>query len=317
MDTPAPTTDTAALAANDPAASTMAEHLANAGLPADGQVPAEAAPEIEAKTDDDPAALRARIVALEDELRGHRDLRAQEQDLLSRRNAALHAIEGAKARLTSEKKGLAEVEEQIAALLAQGPGVQTTLFAEEPAAPAPALTPAWADILPAVPPEQVRVVEASAGAELPTVDAVVSALVSPQAMSGEKRAPAHVEAYGAPWLVSALWQEEGTGAVRANILRCYTKDEYSQLHEARFGRAVADFDQSDDARDLRQLGGPWCGLVVKLGRKTYVVGPQTDALHLVYQPAGTAADDRAPIPGPGSVQDEGEGAGEEGDDAEE
>lgn len=33
-----------------------------------------------------------------------------------------------------------------------------------------------------------------------------------------------------------------------------------------------------------RAGGEWCGLTVKVSRKSYVVGPQADALHLAYLP---------------------------------
>lgn len=287
------TTDTAALAAND---QTLGEMLANAQPPAEAQptdAPAatEAAPEIPSQ-DEVEASLRARIGQLEYELRQYKSRREEEEALLSRRNATLHAIEGAKARLTSEKKTLAEIEEEIAALLASSPKdfAETPLgealskgeFAPKPEEPKLA---GWADVLPLVGEESLRML-VGVGDELPSPERVCSALLPPEAMTGEARKLADgqtVTCYGKPWIVSHLWNaEDGSGTLRANVLPLYTKDEWQQLHEAKFGRFVVDFDQSDEAKSQRQQGGDYCGLSVKIGRKTLIVGPQCDALHLAY-----------------------------------
>lgn len=273
----------------------------------------EPAPEI-------PSAIESRLMAenaaLKDRLRYFEERRAKEQGLLAQRDSALAAIEGAKARVQSCKGELAEVEEEIAALLKSPvpmafeatPIGQAIAEAEQeddeddepaaPAAPEPPPVPAWESLLPAVSPEAVKLLDAAAGDELPTVDALCGALLAPQAMMGGKRVlKQSVQVYGTPWIVTHLWKDEASGACRANVVRLYTKDEWQQSCEAKFGRAVGDFDQSDEAKAQRQTGGEWCGLVVKVGRKVYVVGPQADALHLAYcppEPAQAAAETAQP-----------------------
>lgn len=353
--TTVPTTDSAALAAKDDtnvpsigdhldaAAQAITEQPAESNgttpatsgeiAPEPGEIaPAAAAPADAVPSNPEPppeipsakeAALTSEVAQLKERLRYFEERREKEQHLLSERDSALAAIEGAKARVAAEKKGLAEVEEEIAALLKE-PMPMPMRFEHTPigqviaeaatalAAPEPPPVPAWESLLPAVGPESVKLLDAAAGEELPTVDALCGALLAPQAMMGGKRATKQaVQVYGTPWIVTHLWKDEATGACRANVVRLYTKDEYQQTHEAKYGRAVGDFDQSDEAKAQRQVGGEWCGLVVKVGRKVYVVGPQADALHLAYlppEPTPAAVDAPADEPGsddaPQDVQDE-------------
>ncbi len=273
-------TDTAALAANDDSIpKTIAEHLdqTQASIP-------------EAVADVTPSPREAQLYLIiaqkDEELRAFRNRREEEMALLGQRDGALHAIEGAKSRLASEKQGLAEIEEQIAALLRQP---MPTPFGETPVGEAAAAaaaegTPPWESILPKVTPDQIRILD-GAGEELPGIDALIANVLDPEQMKGEKRAiKGTCAVYGTPWLVSHLWKDEASGAVLANVLRLYSKDEWAQTCEATYGRAVDGLDQTDEAREQRQTGGEWCGLVVKVGRKTWVVGPQRDALHLAYAP---------------------------------
>lgn len=58
----------------------------------------------------------------------------------------------------------------------------------------------------------------------------------------------------------------------------FTKDEWQQLHEAAYGRAVEDFDQNDEAKATRTAGGADCGRVVKVGAKKFVLGPESHGL---------------------------------------
>lgn len=321
--------DTAALAANDTVLiKSVGDHLADAaanvqeqpaqdapatGQPAGDAIPMQVQPDgtatgtadnTPAAADPPPdiptekeAALTNEVAQLKERLRYFEERREKEQHLLSERDSALAAIEGAKARVAAEKKGLAEVEEEIAALLKEpmpmpvrfehtpiGQAIEEAK--QEPAAPpAEPPPPAWLDLLPPVQPDAVKLLDTAAGDELPTVDALCGALLAPQAMMGGKRVIKQaVQVYGTPWIVTHLWKDEAAGACRANVVRLYTKDEYQQTHEAKYGRAVGDFDQSEEAKAQRQVGGEWCGLVVKVSRKVYVVGPQADALHLAYLP---------------------------------
>lgn len=290
-------TDTAALAANDDTnVKTLGEHVEEAAPqappadadPANPEPPPEIPSEREAQLMRENAALRDRLSCFEAR-------RETEQHLLAKRDSNLHSIESAKNQVAAYKKELAETEAEIAALLRQ-PLPQA--FAETPIGkaitaaetdgstePAPPVL-GWTTVLPEVPPESVRLL-VGVGDELPTVDAILAAELAPQAMEGEKRAlkaAQTVTCYGAPWLVTKLWRDEEMGAMRANVVQLLTKDEWQQLHEEKYGRAVVDFDQSDEAKEQRQRGGAWCGLVVKVGRKAFVVGPQERAMHLAYDP---------------------------------
>lgn len=281
------TTDTAALAANDQDLAAAAAQVQE--IPAAAPPPPSAAPDIPTERE---AKLQRELQHALDRLAAFEARRGKEQQLLADRDATLHAIEAAKAKVAAEKKELSEIEAEIAALLKEplpAPFSETPIgrvIAEAggtAAAPAPTVQ-AWADLLPPVEPDSVRFL-VGVGDELPTVDQVVGALITRESMAGEKRslrATQVVECYGRQWMVTHLWQDEETAAARANVVPLYTKDEWQQTHEGAFGRAVQDFDQSEEAKAQRQAGGEFCGLVVKVGRRALVVGPQKDALHLVH-----------------------------------
>jgi hypothetical protein len=342
-----PPTDTAALAANDDTqVKTLGEHLDEAAAnvseqpetPADSPAtPAESTAthtdpppaeqqqsvtvEVKAADEAEPAPsareieLQRQVNQLHERLRAFEHRREKEQQLLADRDSALHAIESAKNQVAAEKRELAEIESEIAALLKTPLPVcfeQTPIgqiIAAQKAEPeAPAATPApepvpqppaWMSFLPEVAPEQVRLLDAAAGDELPTVDAICAALLPAQVMQSEKRTlriNQIVMAYGTPWVVTALWKDDASGACRAHAVPLHSKDSWQQLHEEKFGRAVQDFDQNDESKTRRQVGGEWCGLVVKVGRKVYVVGHAKEALQLAYCPpeAGAAAPEAAP-----------------------
>lgn len=301
-DTATPPVDTAALAANDKDLTpTLGDHLEAAQAAVTEQPAAAGDSPAESPTTDaapEPSAIESRlmgeIAVLKDRLRYFEERRGLEQSLLAERDSHISAIESAKMAKASAQKELAETEARIAALLKQpmpqafeSTPIGQAIAAAEGEAAAPAAPPPtpWESILPAVGPESVKLLDAAAGDELPTVDALCGALLAPQAMMGGKRVlKQSVQVYGTPWIVTHLWKDEASGACRANVVRLYTKDEWQQSCEAKYGRAVGDFDQSDEAKAQRQVGGEWCGLTVKVSRKSYVVGPQADALHLAYLP---------------------------------
>jgi hypothetical protein len=65
------------------------------------------------------------------------------------------------------------------------------------------------------------------------------------------------------------------------VVPLYTKDDWQHLHAETFGYPVASLDQNPEAKAKRQVGGPLCGLVVKVQKgKQLVVGPLTDSLVL-------------------------------------
>lgn len=215
----------------------------------------------------------------DDELSAHKKYHEKEQAILREINRAEAAVEARKGALNAAKENLVAAHEALAALVAGG--VQTDFIeADKGKKTDDELQSEWAKILPPVPPESVRVFPIKG---CPQQDDVKNSLVLPETMAQEKRkVEALVQGFGVLWIVNALWTEEATGSTRANLLPAMTKDEWQQLHEADYGRAVDGFDQSDDARDVRQKGGPWCGLAVRHGRQVFVVGPQSSAVHVVH-----------------------------------
>lgn len=258
----------------------------------DGTATGEIQGETVVITDEEVESLRRQVKSLQTELDQFRERRSHEQELLSERDAAMHAIESAKNQVAAEKQNLAKVEEEIAALLRSPmpipwndtPIGQMAADRDAPALPkdvAQEAPPAWSAELPPVDPSLVRLAENEPNA--PTLDAIAGLVCMGSVMEGEKRKPPTVVLYDRPYLVSHAWS--GDSASRFNCIPLFTKDEWAQLYEDDFGRAVADFDQSDEAKARRQEGGPWCGLVVKIGRTTHVVGPQVVAMQLVYEVA--------------------------------
>jgi hypothetical protein len=227
-----------------------------------------------------------------------RNRKKKEEQLISRRNSCLYGIEEAKNSLASKKKALAEVEEEIAALLQQDTkpwsetpiGKDVSKAKEEATAPAPEKAPEkapeapeWQSVLPPVDPSAVRVINDTKEGELPNLDAILNGLITDQEMQGEKRSTKKaITCYGSLWLVTQVWSGQD-GSVRANVVGLFTKDEWNQIFTEEYGRPVDDFDQSPEAKDQRQKGGKWCGLVVKVGKKVYVVGPQKSAMQLVHE----------------------------------
>jgi hypothetical protein len=89
--------------------------------------------------------------------------------------------------------------------------------------------------------------------------------------------PAVLTVRGCEWLSI----DSDPAETRFFAVRVYSLDEWAQLHEAEFGRAVKGFDQNDEAKQQRQTGGTNCGMVVKVGRRTGVLGPEREGLVLV------------------------------------
>lgn len=224
----------------------------------------------------------------DDELKAHKKYHQEEQQLLNEIKAAEATLESKKGAVQVAKEDLSAAHEALAAHVAGG--VQTS-FLDQPkkqdqTGNAPTIAPDWAKVLPQVDAKSVRVFPVKG---CPDQKKITTNLIQPELMKQEKRKIEEpIEAFGVPWIVSALWIEEKTGASRANLLPLLTKDEWQQLHEKDLGRAVDAFDQTNEAKHLRQKGGPWCGLVIRSGRQVYVVGPQSSAVHVVH-PAPEAA----------------------------
>lgn len=239
----------------------------------------------------------AALARRDDELKAHREYTAKEQQILSVIRSRESGVESARGALQMAKEALKEAHEELAAHCAGG--VQTSfLDNKDKMAKAPAkedpIAADWAKILPPVTPDRVKV---APGKGLPDQATVIAAVVQPIVFEAEKRKldkTLVLTAWDTPFIVSALWHEKGES--RANLLRLFTRDEWAQTHEAEFGRAVDGFDQTDEAKAMRQKGGAWCGMVLRVGNKPYVVGPQSYALHLVH-PAPAVEPESPPADG--------------------
>lgn len=67
-----------------------------------------------------------------------------------------------------------------------------------------------------------------------------------------------------------------------------TRDTWQQVYEEKYGRALVDFDQTDEAKEIRQAGGEDCGRPVKVGRLACVMGPESEGLVIVAVAAPAA-----------------------------
>ena len=65
------------------------------------------------------------------------------------------------------------------------------------------------------------------------------------------------------------------------VVPLYRKDDWQHSFAEKYGNGVRGLDQTAEAKAQRQAGGAYCGLVVKVGRKEYTVGPMEQALVLV------------------------------------
>lgn len=78
-----------------------------------------------------------------------------------------------------------------------------------------------------------------------------------------------------------------------DLLPLLSPIEWEQRLAETYGPAL--FDLTDDvavgAKEQRQAGGEFCGIVVKFGRKKYVIGPVTEAIRLIYGKDGAYAHD--------------------------
>lgn len=136
-----------------------------------------------------------------------------------------------------------------------------------------------------------------------TPDDLANALAANRIQPSEKPQPVTaVHLYEAPYLVI-----DGMEGGPFLLVRLLTKDEWATLHEEKYGRCVIGFDQTDEAKDQRQLGGEHCGLVVKVGRKQLVIGPRPEEALGIYLDAGEPAN---AIDGSGAFDAKAAAAGE-------
>jgi hypothetical protein len=251
--------------------------------------------------EDKAAAAAARQQEI---INAHTEYAKGEQALLIRRQAAAREIDEVKGILNSKKLALQSVEDEIAAYIAQGPQLkaitgakQESLFDLPGVMPKPdqsGIAAEWRKLLPGVENDRVIVYDASKAEDiLPSLEEVVSAIISPLVFEANRRAIDDfivVQVCGHPHIVSACWTDQHTHEGRANVIRLYSMAEWADLFANQLGAAVVGHDATDEGRDKRQREGAWCGLVVYVNNKPYVVGPQSHAHHIVYLgPAATAA----------------------------
>lgn len=241
-------------------------------------------------------------------INAHTEYAKGEQVLLIRRQAAAREIDEVKGILNSKKLALQVVEDEIAAYITQGPQLKTTTGAKQeslfdlpgvmPKPDQSGIAAEWRKLLPGVENDRVIVYDASKAEDiLPSLEEVVSAIISPLVFEANRRAIDDfivVQVCGHPHIVSACWTDQHTHEGRANVIRLYFMAEWADLFANQLGAAVVGHDATDEGRDKRQREGAWCGLVVYVNNKPYVVGPQSHAHHIVYLgPAATAAPQEA------------------------
>lgn len=261
-----------------------------------------------------------RVGKLQDELTAHKAHAAKEQLLLSTIRAREAQVEATKGALNTAKKRLEEAHEDLAAHCAGG--VQTKHPDLQPK-PAPNLeqtarekgrsaydqgqalsantyqegTPERDEWCVGWRLQRMAKREPVPGHKLGlTADAMEEVRLLSGELGVSEKAPSvadkTVDAFDRAHLVIdavCLGNDEDADAPRRFLLLpIYTKDEWQQIHEAKFGRAVEGFDQGDEAKAKRIQGGPDCGRVVTMGKKRGVIAPLSDA---VVIETGDAAED--------------------------
>ena len=248
------------------------------------------------------ARLRGELATLRDELDAYKDRAAQEKvltDAIVKKGAEVVA---AKEVLAGKKAALATAHEELFAFVSgdtqtKHPDLkgeddedEEDLFdGDDRPAPVPAV------VAQATTPAPVPESAATADPVKPfvhdvAVDSVLSdhnvdllrlrACLRRDIIPSEKPlqvGTAIVELKGCQWLV----RDHNDEQTRWFLQRVLSKDEWDQMHEKEFGRWVKGFDQNDEAKHHRQQGGTECGLVVKVGRKDGVLGPEREGLVLV------------------------------------
>jgi hypothetical protein len=261
--------------------------------------PQTAAPEANSQTE--VQQLRQEVERLGRELRAHQEREAREKEAAGLVRATEHELEGAKAHTAAIKEKLAQANQALAAIVMGG--AQTSFLEKKPEdageEPASEAERRWLGCK-QVDAEKARVT-------FPAIDEVCPMGHEPLAPSEKPLSVTPVTLYGElPFLVA---EHYGTDGFRCfACLPLLSKDEWQQLYEAKYGRAVEGFDQSDEAKHQRQLGGPDCGRVVKLGRKKAVVGPKEQALIVCFETVEDLDEHGDPAQG---------GAGEDDSDPEE
>lgn len=233
------------------------------------------------------------VIARKDcELAAHREYALGEQQLLKVIDAKAAAVDSAKGSLNLAKEALKQAHDNLAAHCAGGPqanGVQQSLLNVPGVMPAAAkdggpLASDWKKMLPGVEPDRVVVYD-GADKGMPEQQQVLDAVLLPIVFDGDKRVidtEKALKIFDHPCIVTACWHDPVLHESRANLTRLYTVKEWVSRFAQTLGQAVEGQDQTEDAKRQRQTEGAWCGLQIRVGNKTMVVGPQSQALHIVH-----------------------------------
>ncbi len=89
--------------------------------------------------------------------------------------------------------------------------------------------------------------------------------------------PNVLEFRGCIWLI----RDSSPDRRRWFAQRVLTKAEWQKLCESEFGMCVTGFDQSEEAKRNRTLGGDDCGRVVRVAKRLRVLGPEREGIVLV------------------------------------
>lgn len=253
---------------------------------------------------DEASAIQ--LAAKDAELVAHREYANGEKNLLSVIAARKSGVEAARGSLNTAKELLKEAQDELTAYCAQGPqmrvnGSQTTIFqvpgvGKHEDRETGMRPPDWKQMLPGV--ETDRVVVFQPDKDMPTQEEVLFAKLQPLVFEGDKRvidASLVVQIFHHPALVTACWHDPVLHESRANLTRLYTVKQWQAQFAKDLGQPVEGQDQTDDAKRQRQTEGAWCGLIVLAGNKKMVVGPQSQAMHIVHSAQIERQDPGAPI----------------------
>ncbi len=230
--------------------------------------------------------LKQQVKKLQDELAAHRKRVDTEHSLSSQVRKRERELEAAKSVVGGCKQALADAIKELTDFLTGG--VQTS---HPDLQPPPALPPKEEPAAPSTEPSRYNL---PVDQRIDVMDApeVYASKVIAKIMQADKPTKidkkAVVEVMGLPYLVRQGYPEEKPTRFFLQSLK--TKDEWAQLCEADFGRCVNGFDQSEEAKNQRQLGGEDCGRVVVVGQKKFVLGPERFGLVLVCEAAEKAAE---------------------------
>jgi hypothetical protein len=224
--------------------------------------------------------LKAEVERLTRELRAHQERESREKEAAGHVRAAEHNLNGCKQATSAAKERLAEANAALAAIVMGD--AQTSFIEKKPGKdgdePSNEAERRWLGCR--------QVDDEKAGVSFDQIEAACHD-VRALAPTEKPLQVATVNLFGGELPYMVVEQFDTAGFTCFACLSLVTKDEWQQLFEEKYGRCVEGFDQSDEAKDQRQRGGPDCGRVVKAGRKKLVVGPKEQALIVCFETVET------------------------------